>query len=74
MKSKDNMRVKAEKYSKVSNIIEELEASIETLENELKEVREKSEDERRYWEESRLIDYPIRIQAYKEILAHLEKI
>lgn len=72
----NKFKVKRELYDKMADFVDSIDANINALEDQKAELEEKKAngEELRFWEESFLEEYPIKLEAYKTIKAHLEKL
>ena len=70
----NKFKVKVEMLQKCSSIVEELNTTIDYLEQEIVEQKALPEVERSWRYDSVINDNPAKIDAYKRIISHLEKL
>lgn len=72
----NKFKVKMEMYGKLADFVETIDtelANLEARKNELEEQKENGE-ELKFWEQAYLDDFPVKVEAYKTIKTHLEKL
>lgn len=76
MASINKFKVKREMYDKLADFVDSIDNSIESLDLQKAEIEAKKEngEEVRFWEDSFLDEYSVKLEAYKTIKAHLEKL
>lgn len=70
----NKFKVKVEMLQKCASIVEDLNSSIEYLQKQIVEQTELPDEERSWRYDSILSENPARIDAYKRIISHLEKL
>ena len=72
----NRFKVRREMYDKLADFVDSIDSSIESLDSQKAEIEAKKEngEEVHYWENSFLEEYPVKLEAYKLIKAHLEKL
>ena len=72
----NKFKVKRELYDKMADFVDTIDSNIESLEQQKAELEQKKAngEELRFWEESFFEEYPVKLEAYKTIKAHLEKL
>ena len=70
----NKFKTKVEMLSKCAAIVEELNTTIDYLETEIAEQKALPEEEHSWRYESIISDNPAKIDGYKRIIAHLEKL
>ena len=70
----NKFKVKKEMFSMLSDYVDELDTRLNGYIEELDEAKAKIEDERDYWDNLKVNEHPARIEAIKQIRAHMEKL
>lgn len=72
----NKFKVKLEMYGKLADFVETIDTELENLEVKITELEEKKAngEELKFWEEAYIDDYPVKVEAYKTIKTHLEKL
>ena len=70
----NKFKVKKEMFSMLSDYIVELDTRLNGYVEALDEAKAKPEDDRDYWDTLKIDEHPCKIEAIKQIKAHMEKL
>lgn len=72
----NKFKVRREIYDKMADFIDAIDNALDSLEEQKNEIEaKKANGEEVYiWEDSFLEEYPVKLEAYKAVKAHLEKL
>lgn len=70
----NKFRIKREIFDILADYSDVLNARIDSLQDDLDKALAKDEEERDYWDEDRINNFPDKIKAIRQVIAHMEKL
>lgn len=72
----NKFKVKMEMYGKLADFVETIDTDLANIEARMIELEEQKAngEELKFWEQAYIDEVPIKVEAYKTIKAHLEKL